>query len=80
MSSVEDPLAALLAAKLAEDPGYLQRIIAQAAGLVKPPSEKPIKDLEPSRVLSPSNEEETQGGSTGGDRPIERTLSNASTA
>ncbi|CAE6441872.1 unnamed protein product [Rhizoctonia solani] len=76
MSSTENPLAALLAAKLAEDPGYLQRIIAQAAGLVKPSSKKPKADLEPSRVLSPSNKEETRGDSGS----IERTLSNASTA
>ncbi|EUC60745.1 hypothetical protein RSOL_362460, partial [Rhizoctonia solani AG-3 Rhs1AP] len=43
MNGTEDLLAALLAAKLAEDPGYLQRSIAQAAGLVQPPFEKPTK-------------------------------------
>ncbi|KEP45275.1 putative transmembrane protein, partial [Rhizoctonia solani 123E] len=63
MSSIEDPLAALLAAKLAEDPGYLQQIIAQAMGLAKPPSKKPIKVLKQLCVPSSSNEEETQGGS-----------------
>ncbi|CAE6532020.1 unnamed protein product [Rhizoctonia solani] len=43
MGDAGDPIVALVAAKIAEDPRYLQRILAQATGLAQPPPKESTK-------------------------------------
>ncbi|CAE6442004.1 unnamed protein product [Rhizoctonia solani] len=56
MGDAGDPIVALVAAKIAEDPGYLQRILAQATGLAQPPPKESTKDMAMSLILQQGKE------------------------
>ncbi|KAG8719603.1 hypothetical protein FRC11_003333, partial [Ceratobasidium sp. 423] len=74
MSDNKDPLAALLAAKIAEDPEYLQKILAMA---VARPQADASKDCAP--PIQSGSTKKTRGRSRTREKSPKRTLSTAST-
>ncbi|KAG8749211.1 hypothetical protein FRC11_011525, partial [Ceratobasidium sp. 423] len=77
MNNLDAILEAALAAKLAADPGYLERILAKVAA--QPPADASEAAGHTPPIQSASTEEETRGRSRTREKSPKRTLSTAST-